>query len=74
MKKMSTGDDATLGNYRKMAALFFGEDSDAVEFLDKKIEEQGEDQEVIADERQMINLLYTLTYGGIDGQSEGDVV
>jgi hypothetical protein len=59
MTKMSTGDDATLGNYRKMAAAVFGEDSKAVKFLDDKITDSpnGENEEVIADEGQMVNLL-----------------
>jgi len=57
MKKLSAGDDSTLGSYRKLASAFFGEDSKAVEFLDKKITDQGEDQEVIQDESQMVYLL-----------------
>ncbi len=61
MKKLSTGDDSTLGNYRKLAAIFFGEESKAVKFLDQKIKEGSEDDEVIADERQMVLLLGTMT-------------
>ena len=59
MQKLSTGDDATLGNYRKLSAAFFGEQSGAVKFLDTKIAEspKGEDEEVLADESQMIQLL-----------------
>lgn len=57
MKKLSTGQDSTLGEYRKLAAAVFGEDSGAVKFLDEKIKEQGEDEEVIADEGQVIYLL-----------------
>lgn len=62
MQKLSTGDNATLGNYRKLAATFFGEDSKAVKFLDDKISERpnGENEEVIADEGQMIYLLVKL--------------
>jgi len=65
MTKMSTGDDATLGNYRKMAAAVFGEDSKAVKFLDDKITDSpdGENEEVIADEGQMVNLLGTMAFG-----------
>lgn len=73
MQKMSTGEDATLGNYRKMAVVFFGAESGAVKYLDKLIEEQGEGEEVIADEGQVVNLLFTLTYGGGDGQGEGAI-
>lgn len=63
MKKLSTGDDSTLGNYKKLAVAFFGAESKAVEFLDKKIEEShnGEGEEVIQDEGQMIHLLMTLS-------------
>ena len=60
MKKLSTGDDATLGNYRKFSVIVFGEDSKAVEFIDSKIAESGEQEEVLADEAQMINLLASL--------------
>jgi hypothetical protein len=59
MKKLSTGEDSTLGNYRKLSVAFFGEDSGAVKFLDAKIAEQGEDEEVVADEGQMVYLLAT---------------
>lgn len=60
MKKLSTGDDSTLGNYRKMAAATFGEGSSAVKFLDEKIKKQGEDEEVIADERQVLMALFNM--------------
>lgn len=57
MKKLSTGIDSTLGNYRKIAVSLFGEQSNAVKFLDDKIKRLGEDEEVISDERQMLYLL-----------------
>ena len=60
MRKISTGDDSTLGTYRKLALLVGGEGSLAVKFLDKKIAEQGADQEVIAAEDQMIKLILDL--------------
>lgn len=63
MKKLSTGDDATLANYRKLAAAFFGEDSPAVKYLDEKIKEQGENEEVIAAEEQVIQVLLRLHTG-----------
>ena len=63
MQKLSTGDDATLGNHRKLAAAFFGEDSPAVKWLDEKIKEQGEDEEVIAAEPQVIQVLGRLHTG-----------
>lgn len=63
MKKLSTGEDSTLGTYKAHATLVFGSKSAAVEFLDKKIAEspQGEAGEVVADERQMIALLTLLS-------------
>lgn len=59
MKKLSTGDDSTLASYRKLAAAFFGEDSEAVAFLDKKISDSpnGAAEEVLADEGQMVHML-----------------
>ena len=39
MRKLSTGDDATLGNYRKLATALFGQESKAVKFLDGKIDQ-----------------------------------
>ena len=57
MNKLSTGQDSTLGNYRRLAKLMFSDK--AVEFLDQKIKDspRGENEEVIADEGQMIYLL-----------------
>lgn len=62
MHKLSTGDNATLGNYRKLAVPVFGEQSGAVKFLDQKINESphGHNEEVLADEAQMIQLLASL--------------
>lgn len=59
MRKLSTGQDSTLGNYRDLSAAFFGEDSPQVKFLDEKItnDPDGRDGEVIAEEGQMIYLL-----------------
>lgn len=66
MQKLSTGGDATLGNYRKLTAAAFGEDSPAVKFLDDKIKEQGEDEEVIQDEGQMVFLLANIHFNGLN--------
>ncbi len=57
MQKLSTGEDSTLGNYRKMAVAVFGDSSPAVKFLDDKIVAQGEDEEVIASESQVLMML-----------------
>lgn len=62
MHKLSTGDDSTLGNYRKLAAAVFGRESKAVAFIDEKIKEsaKGANEWVVADEGQMIHLLVSL--------------
>jgi hypothetical protein len=59
MRKLSTGDDATLGSYKKLASAVFGDDSKAVKWLDEQIAESpnGENEEVIADEGQTVMLL-----------------
>lgn len=69
MRKLSTGQDSTLGSYRKMAAAVFGEDSKAVKFLDKKIAESpnGEDEEVIVEESQAVAMLGKLHIEGLGG-------
>lgn len=63
MKKLSTGDDSTLGNWRDLTAAAFGADSKATAFLDEKIAEQGRDAEVLADESQMLVALVSINLG-----------
>lgn len=63
MKRLSTGQLSTLGNWRKLCVLTMGADSPATKFLDNKIQEQGEDEEVIADESQFLYVLATLHAG-----------
>ncbi len=62
MIKLSIGLDSTLGNYRELCMLFFGENSAQVRFLDRKIAQspQGNNEEVIAEESQMMYLLMNL--------------
>ena len=64
--KLSTGEDSTLGNYRKYAAALFGEISPAVEYLELKIRQslKAADEPVLADESQVIAMLNTLHSGG----------
>lgn len=68
MLKLSTGQDSTLGNYRLLTAAVFGKDSKAVAYLDKKIAESpnGENEEVIAEENQMISMLYSVHSGDVE--------
>ncbi len=59
MRELTTGDDSTLGNYLKLTKAVFGVDSPATKFLEKEIEKStnGENEEVIAAESQMLYLL-----------------
>ena len=50
----------TLKDYRNLAKLTFGEDSKAVAYIDRKIDEQGEDEPVIQDDSQMLMLLHSI--------------
>ena len=56
MEKLSTGDDATLGTYLKIAQLFGPK---AEKLIQNKIDNSpnGEDEEVLADETQMLHML-----------------
>ena len=55
MKTISTGEPSTLGTYRKIALALFGE-GNATKFFDDKIADSpnGEDEEVLANENQVI--------------------
>ena len=53
----------TLGEYRNLSRMLFGPDSEATQFLENKIAEQGENEEVIQHESQMIMLLMSLDQG-----------
>ena len=68
MKKLSTGEDSTLGNHRKMAVAVFGGTSSAVKFLDDKIvsSKRGEAEEVLAEEVQFVHALAQLHFKGYD--------
>ena len=59
MKVISTGEPSTLKTYLKIATLF-GEGPK--KFIENKIKEarNGEDEEVLADERQMLVLLASM--------------
>lgn len=59
MKKLSTGKDSTLGNYKKFAVIFGPK---CVKFFEEKIAESpnGENEEVIQDESQMMFLMASM--------------
>lgn len=67
MKKLTTGHDSTLGNYLMLSEAVFGKDSPASAFLREKIEKspKGADDEVIADEGQMVHMLGQLHAGSM---------
>ena len=58
---LSTGDKATLGNYRKLCkAVGFDK---AAKFFEDKIRDEGEDSEVIQCESQMMYLIMSIERG-----------
>ena len=59
MIKLSTGQDSTLRSYLQLCDLVFGVDSPQSMFIKTKADQSSEglDEEVIADESQMIMLL-----------------
>jgi len=58
MNRLSTGDDSTLGVWKKLVTATFGS-GPALDFINKKIQESphGEQEEVLADERQFLYAL-----------------
>ena len=70
METISTGEPANLETYRNIALALSlqNENSKAVKFFDKKIQESPnkEKEEVIADEREVIHLILTLIKEELD--------
>jgi hypothetical protein len=60
MKMLSTGVPSTLGNWYKLCQATFGEESKATQFIKAKLDEQGADEEVWADEGQALYALMQL--------------
>lgn len=64
MKKISTGQLSNLATYREIALVISGFDAEspAVAFIDRIISESsnGANEEVVADESQMIYMLFHL--------------
>ena len=75
MRTISSGEPATLGTYRKIALVLSGsENSEVVKFFDKKIEgsPNGENEEVLADETQMMFLIITMLKSyTVEGKQDG---
>ena len=70
MRTISTGEPSNLETYRNIALALSlqNENSKAVKFIDKKIQESTnkEKEEVIADEREVIHLILTLIKEELD--------
>ncbi len=62
MDTISTGEPNTLRTWRKIALALAGENSRAVKFFDEKISSSphGEDEKILADETQVLNLIYQM--------------
>lgn len=73
MKMMSLGIPSTLGNWLGLCEATFGKDSAPVKFIQKKIEEStnGEDEEVVADERQLLHMLGKMFAHEMEGRQDG---
>ena len=63
MNMLSIGLPSTLGSYLKLCTLFFGEDSAQAKFIQHKVNQYGLDEEVVADESQMLYLLTNMEEG-----------
>lgn len=64
-RKLSIGLPSTLGSYLRISQTFFGAESEATKYIEGLIAEEpnGDAEEVIADEGQMMYLLATLHRG-----------
>lgn len=72
MMKLSTGQDSTLGSYLKLCLAFFGKESPQVKFIMDKIatSPNGANEEVVAEESQMMYLLINLPPVDVDEVGE----
>jgi len=75
MKKLSIGLDSTLGNWIALSSSYFGQDSSPTKFLINKANESpnGIDEEVIADEAQLLLVLSKLFANDIKEMGEKNV-
>jgi len=72
MNTLSTGMPSTLGSYLKLCNIFFGEESEQTKFIMEKIASSpnGANEEVIAEESQMMFLLFNLPAEGSEEMKE----
>jgi hypothetical protein len=66
MRTLSTGQPSTLGVWYDLSKATFGEESKATKFLQERIDAASRDEEVIADEGQLLHALAVM-------HSEGNV-
>jgi hypothetical protein len=52
----------TCGNYKELCVCMFGEDSEATKFIQNKIDKYGKDELVLADESQVMHVLFSLHF------------
>lgn len=66
MQTLSTGQPSTLGSYLTLCNAFFGPESVQVRFINAKIASNpnGANEEVVAEESQMMYLLFNLPPDG----------
>lgn len=57
---LSTGQASTLGVWRDLTVSVFGAHSAQAQYFEKKIEEQGELEPVLADESQVLLMLASM--------------
>jgi hypothetical protein len=69
---ISTGEPSTLKTYRRIAEALTGPGSKAVQFLDQKIRDQGEEAEVIQHESQMLILIMQLSLDDLKAAAEDE--
>lgn len=69
MKKLSTGQDSTLKNWIELCSATFGPESGPTKFLQEKaaVAPKGLDEEVIADERQLLFVLMNIFTKEMEG-------
>lgn len=72
MQKLSTGQDSTLASYLKLCLMIFGSSSPQVKFIMDKIatSPNGANEEVVAEESQMMYLLFNLPPADVDEVGE----
>lgn len=72
MKMLSIGIPSTLGNWLGLCEATFGKDSAPTKFIQQKIDDSknGADEEVIADERQLLHYLGQMFANEMEGRGE----